>query len=45
MKLSLPVKLGIFVVLLFAAVIATCLLWTPLRVRYYVGKLRSESSR
>ncbi len=31
MKLSLPVKLGILVVLLFSAVIATCLLWTPVK--------------
>jgi len=29
MKLSLPIKLTIFIVLLFAAVIATCPLWTP----------------
>jgi hypothetical protein len=41
MKLSLPLKLGISVVLLFAAVIATCLLWTPVRVRYYCYKINS----
>ncbi|TET36072.1 MAG: ankyrin repeat domain-containing protein [Planctomycetota bacterium] len=42
MKLSLPLKLGIGVVLLFAAVIATCLLWTPVKTRYYVGKYYSK---
>ncbi|MHC4660905.1 MAG: ankyrin repeat domain-containing protein [Planctomycetota bacterium] len=42
MKLSLPLKLGILVVLLFSAVIATCLLWTPLRVKYYSGLLKSD---
>jgi formylglycine-generating enzyme required for sulfatase activity len=41
MKLSLPIKLGIFVVLLFSVVIAVCLLWTPVKVRYYVGKYES----
>jgi ankyrin repeat protein len=42
MKLSLPFKLAIFIILLFAAVIATCLLWTPLRIKYYASKCRSE---
>ncbi len=42
MKLGLPLKLGIAVVLLFAAVIATCLLWTPLRLRYYVSYYYSD---
>ncbi|MHC4661749.1 MAG: ankyrin repeat domain-containing protein [Planctomycetota bacterium] len=42
MKISLPLKLGIFVVLLFAAVIAACLLWTPVRIRYYTAKLKSD---
>ncbi len=45
MKLSLPIKLGVFVVLLFAAVIAACLLWTPLKVRYYSGKLHSDNPK
>jgi len=34
----LPLKLGIAVVLLFAGVIVTCLLWTPLKTRYYSQK-------
>jgi len=42
MKLSMPVKLGIAVVLLFAVVIAICLLWTPLKIRYYMRQVRSE---
>ncbi|TET39409.1 MAG: hypothetical protein E3J72_00575 [Planctomycetota bacterium] len=42
MKISLPFKLGIFVVLLFAAVIATCLLWTPVKVWHYKGKFNSD---
>jgi hypothetical protein len=42
-KISLlPLKLGIFVVLLFALVTAACLLYTPLRVRYYTAKLKSD---
>jgi ankyrin repeat protein len=42
MKLSLPLKLGIFVLVLFALVIATCLLWTPVKIRYYTAKLKSD---
>ncbi len=42
---SLPLKLGVFVVLLFAAVITTCLLWTPVKIRYYVSKLKSDNSK
>jgi ankyrin repeat protein len=42
-KLSLPLKLGIFVVLLFGAVTAACLLWTPLRIRYFATKLKSDN--
>ncbi|MHC4661292.1 MAG: HEAT repeat domain-containing protein [Planctomycetota bacterium] len=42
MKLSLPLKLGICVILLFGAVIAACLLWTPLRFSYYRNKLVSD---
>jgi ankyrin repeat protein len=45
MKLSLPLKLGIGVVLLFAAVIATCLLWTPMKIRYYVSYYHSDDAR
>jgi hypothetical protein len=40
--MKLYLKLGIFVLVLFALVITTCLLWTPVKVRYYVGKLRSD---
>jgi len=43
MKFSLPVKLTVFIILLFAVVITTCLLWTPLKVRYYMSKLRSDN--
>jgi hypothetical protein len=39
---SLPLKLGLLVVLVFSAVIAVCLLWTPLKVRYYSAKLKSN---
>ncbi|TET35635.1 MAG: hypothetical protein E3J72_10835 [Planctomycetota bacterium] len=42
MKLSLPLKLTIFIVLLFAAVIATCMLWTPVRYMRYRSHLRSD---
>ncbi|TET37479.1 MAG: ankyrin repeat domain-containing protein [Planctomycetota bacterium] len=42
MKLSLPIKLGIFVVLLFAAVITTCLLWTPVKILWFGSKLKSD---
>ncbi|MHC4662708.1 MAG: ankyrin repeat domain-containing protein [Planctomycetota bacterium] len=45
MKLSLPLKLGIFVVLLFGLVVAACLLWTPLRVRYYAAMLESDNPK
>ncbi|TET39402.1 MAG: ankyrin repeat domain-containing protein [Planctomycetota bacterium] len=45
MKLSLPLKLGIGVVLLFAAVIASCLLWTPMRIRNYTFLYRSEDNK
>jgi hypothetical protein len=39
----LPLKLSTLVVLLFSGVIATCLLWTPVKIRYYTAKLRSEN--
>ncbi|TET36580.1 MAG: hypothetical protein E3J72_08320 [Planctomycetota bacterium] len=42
MKITLPIKLGIFVLVLFAAVITTCLLWTPVRIRYQLTKLHSK---
>ncbi|MHC4662889.1 MAG: ankyrin repeat domain-containing protein [Planctomycetota bacterium] len=41
----LPLKLGIFVVLLFGIVTAACLLYTPLRVRYYTAKLKSDNPK
>ncbi|MHC4661446.1 MAG: ankyrin repeat domain-containing protein [Planctomycetota bacterium] len=34
MKLSLPLKLGVFVVVLFAIVVTTCVFWKPLRLLY-----------
>ena len=42
MKTSLPRKLTIFVLALLTLGIATCLLWTPMKVRYYTWKLRSN---
>ncbi|TET38755.1 MAG: ankyrin repeat domain-containing protein [Planctomycetota bacterium] len=45
MKLSLPLKLGIGVVLLFAAVIAICLPWTPIKIRHYMAKLKSDDTK
>jgi len=42
MKLSLPIKLGIGVVALFTLVIATCLLWTPVKIRYYSSQFQSD---
>ena len=39
MKKSLPLKLAIFVL---ALVIATCLLWTPAKVKYYTWQLHSS---
>jgi len=41
-KISLPLKLGIIVVLVFSVAIAGCLLWTPIWIKYYVSKYRSE---
>jgi hypothetical protein len=35
MKLPYHVKLGIFEILLFAVVISSFLLWTPLKIKYY----------
>jgi len=45
MKPDLPLKLSIFIFLLFAVVIATCLLWTPVRMRYYTGKLHTGNAK
>jgi len=45
MKLSLSTKLTLFVVLLFSAVTAVCLLWTPMKVKYYTAKLGSEDPK
>ncbi|MHC4662897.1 MAG: ankyrin repeat domain-containing protein [Planctomycetota bacterium] len=42
---SLPLKLAVFVILLFALVLAACLLWTPLKVRYYTAKLKSDDAK
>ncbi|TET35634.1 MAG: hypothetical protein E3J72_10830 [Planctomycetota bacterium] len=42
---SLPFKLTIFIILLFAAVIATCLAWTPVKIRYYGSKLHSDNPK
>ncbi|MHC4661537.1 MAG: hypothetical protein ACYS8W_07590 [Planctomycetota bacterium] len=39
---NLPLKLGIFVVLLFALTIAACLLYKPLRLRWYESKLDAK---
>ena len=41
----LPLKLGIGVVLLFAVVIAVCLVRTPLKLRYYTWYYRSDDAR
>ncbi|MHC4661252.1 MAG: ankyrin repeat domain-containing protein [Planctomycetota bacterium] len=45
MKISLSLKLGIFVVLLFVSLAAACFLWTPLRMQYYVSCYRSDDAR
>jgi hypothetical protein len=42
---SLPLKLAIFVVLLFGVVIATCLLWTPVKIRRLTSKLHSRDAK
>jgi hypothetical protein len=44
MKISLPVKLGIAVVLLFAIVIAGFLLYQPIRYNWLKGQLLSEDN-
>ncbi|MHC4663465.1 MAG: ankyrin repeat domain-containing protein [Planctomycetota bacterium] len=45
MKFSLPLKLAVFVIVLFSVLTAACLLWTPLRVRYYTAKLESDNPK
>jgi len=42
MKFSLPLKLGIFIILLFAIAILACFLWKPLRIKWYENKLYSS---
>ncbi|MHC4663418.1 MAG: hypothetical protein ACYS8W_17295 [Planctomycetota bacterium] len=42
MKLSLPLKLGIAVVIIFGVTIAACLLYKPLKIRWYESKLDAE---
>ncbi|GAG36039.1 unnamed protein product, partial [marine sediment metagenome] len=44
MNFSLPFKLGVAVVALFTVVIAACLLWKPLQVKWYAAKLKSKNS-
>jgi HEAT repeat protein len=44
MRFPLHFKLGIFVVLLFAAVIAACLLWTPVRYLWLKSQLSSDNT-
>jgi cytohesin len=44
MRISLPLKLAVFVVALFALVIATCLLWTPVKIKWYTRQLASPDA-
>jgi len=44
MKPGLSLKLGIVVIALFALVITGCLLYAPLRLRYWRGRLSSENA-
>ncbi|TET31812.1 MAG: ankyrin repeat domain-containing protein [Planctomycetota bacterium] len=41
MKISLPLKLGIFVVVFFAIIIAACLLRIPLKTQWHLSQFRS----
>ncbi|MHC4660714.1 MAG: formylglycine-generating enzyme family protein [Planctomycetota bacterium] len=43
MKLSLPAKLGIAVIVIFALTIAAMLLYRPVKVRYYTSKLKDKN--
>ncbi|TET37521.1 MAG: formylglycine-generating enzyme family protein [Planctomycetota bacterium] len=42
MKLSLPTKLGITVIIIFGLLILGMVLWRPMKVRYYAAKLHSD---
>ncbi|TET31400.1 MAG: ankyrin repeat domain-containing protein [Planctomycetota bacterium] len=42
MKLGLPVKLGIVVVLIFAVLLLTLIFWTPIKIQYYLSQVRSR---
>ncbi|TET35375.1 MAG: formylglycine-generating enzyme family protein [Planctomycetota bacterium] len=42
MKLSLPIKLGITVIVIFGLLMLGMFLWKPMKVRYYAAKLRSD---
>jgi hypothetical protein len=42
MKLSLPLKLGITVIIIFGMVILGMALWRPMKIRYYAAKLRDK---
>ncbi|MHC4662424.1 MAG: formylglycine-generating enzyme family protein [Planctomycetota bacterium] len=43
MKLSLPLKLGIAVVVIFALTITGLLIYRPLKIRYYAGKYENST--
>jgi formylglycine-generating enzyme required for sulfatase activity len=45
MKLSLPLKLGIAVLVLFGLLILGMVLWKPMKVRYYSSRLDNEKTR
>ncbi|TET38716.1 MAG: formylglycine-generating enzyme family protein [Planctomycetota bacterium] len=42
MKISLPLKLGITVIVIFGLLAIGMVLWKPMKVRYYAAKLHSE---
>ena len=42
MRISLSIKLGIGVILLFAVVVGVCVAWTPVRVSMHRAALKSE---
>ncbi|MHC4661294.1 MAG: ankyrin repeat domain-containing protein [Planctomycetota bacterium] len=44
MKIGLDIKLGIFVVLLFAVVIALCVSWKPLTFAWHTSRLHSKNT-
>ncbi len=41
--MKLPLKLAIFVLILFALVVTAMLLWKPVKVKYYTSKLQSDN--